>query len=248
MTSLVDYHCHLDLFPDFENKILECENEKIHTLTVTTTPHAWPRNYDLTKNTTYVRAALGLHPQLVSQRSSEISVWDKYFDEAYFIGEIGLDAGPTYYKSFQAQIIVFEHIINRCADHGGRVLSIHSVRAVTPVLDIIEKRKANVNNKIILHWFSGNLTQARRAIKMGCYFSINSAMLTKTINHELMNIIPINRILTETDGPFNRINNKPLKPQDVIICIQMISNILKKTNEEIKLMVLNNILEVNDHL
>ncbi len=62
---LVDYHCHLDLYPDFEKLIAECEKKEIYTLTVTTTPRAWPKNLALTKNLKFVRPALGLHPQLV---------------------------------------------------------------------------------------------------------------------------------------------------------------------------------------
>lgn len=64
-TAGVDFHCHLDLYPDLEDAIAKAEAARIYTLTVTTTPKAWPRNYELTRHTRYVRAALGLHPQLI---------------------------------------------------------------------------------------------------------------------------------------------------------------------------------------
>jgi TatD DNase family protein len=75
---LVDFHCHLDLFPDPVSAISDAEAAGIYTLTVTTTPRAWPRNHDLTHKTRYVRAALGLHPQLIAEHSAEIEIWEKY--------------------------------------------------------------------------------------------------------------------------------------------------------------------------
>ena len=71
-TAGVDFHCHLDLYPDFEAAIAKAEAARIYTLTVTTTPKAWPRNYELTRHTRFVRAALGLHPQLIAERADEL--------------------------------------------------------------------------------------------------------------------------------------------------------------------------------
>jgi TatD DNase family protein len=72
----VDFHCHLDLFPDLEEAITAAENAGVYTLTVTTTPKAWPRNFAVTRKTQHIRAALGLHPQLVTERSGEMSLWN----------------------------------------------------------------------------------------------------------------------------------------------------------------------------
>jgi len=47
----VDFHCHLDLYPDHEAAIARAEAARVYTLTVTTTPKAWPRNNDLTRGT-----------------------------------------------------------------------------------------------------------------------------------------------------------------------------------------------------
>ena len=105
---LVDFHCHLDLYPDLEELVTECELAKVFTLAVTTTPRAWPRNRELTASTTHVRAALGLHPQLVFERADEFSIWEEYLPDARYVGEVGLDAGPRFYRSFDLQKRVFE--------------------------------------------------------------------------------------------------------------------------------------------
>ena len=66
---LVDFHCHLDLYPDHAAAVEECERLGVFTLAVTTTPRAWPRNHQLATATRHVRAALGLHPQLVADHA-----------------------------------------------------------------------------------------------------------------------------------------------------------------------------------
>jgi TatD DNase family protein len=52
--NLVDFHCHLDLYPNPEAAIVDCERAGVHTLTVTTTPKAWPRNHEWTSKTHFV--------------------------------------------------------------------------------------------------------------------------------------------------------------------------------------------------
>ena len=118
MSFFIDLHCHLDLYPDLEAAIDHCERNQIYTLAVTTVPAAWPRNKELTSNKKFVRPALGLHPQLANDKNTNIEIWDRYFDEAKYIGEIGLDAGPKFYSSFSKQEINFLHILKRCAQHG----------------------------------------------------------------------------------------------------------------------------------
>jgi TatD DNase family protein len=36
--TLVDFHCHLDLYPDHATAVAECDWIGVHTLAVTTTP------------------------------------------------------------------------------------------------------------------------------------------------------------------------------------------------------------------
>ncbi|HXS78286.1 MAG TPA: hypothetical protein VN753_19060 [Terracidiphilus sp.] len=54
--ALVDFHCYLDLFPDPITAVSAAELACIYTLTVTTTPKAWPRNRELTQGTKFIRA------------------------------------------------------------------------------------------------------------------------------------------------------------------------------------------------
>ena len=220
---LVDFHCHLDLYPDFEALVAESERLGIFTLAVTTTPKAFARNNMLASSTKYVRAALGLHPQLVAERWREIDLWERLIGETRYIGEVGLDAGHRYYSSLDRQTDVFRHILRSCAREGGKVLSIHSVRAATKVLDLIEEEVPEGRAKFVLHWFTGSTAEARRATDLGCYFSINSQMLSHDRGRSLVASIPIERILTETDGPFTPNGASPSRPRDVKQTLSLVS-------------------------
>lgn len=211
----IDFHCHLDLFPDHEAAIARAEAAAIYTLTVTTTPRAWTRNHALTRNCRFVRAALGLHPQLVGERESELALWERHLPETRYVGEVGLDAGPRFYKTLDAQKRVFRHVLERCADAGGKILTVHSVRAATPVLDLIEAHLPRERGKVVLHWFSGSRSEARRALALGCYFSVNATMAGNDRGRALIEALPADRVLTETDGPFTEGTLGPAQPADV---------------------------------
>lgn len=223
--GLVDFHCHLDLYPDHRAAVQEAEAAGIFTLAVTTTPRAWPRNHELAQTTCHVRAALGLHPQLVGERASEVALWDAHLAEARYIGEVGLDAGPRFYKSLNLQKQVFEHVLRRCALAGNKVLSVHSIRAAKAVLDHIEAYLAPGKGKVVLHWFTGSKAEARRAIEMGCYFSVNAAMFNNERHISMVSSLPLARLLTETDGPFTKTEGRPSKPSDVPIVVEALGRL-----------------------
>lgn len=223
MSYYIDLHCHLDLYPNFEAAVNECELQETYTLAVTTIPGAWPKNKELCENKKFIRPALGLHPQLAFDKNSNIDIWDRYFPEAKYIGEIGLDASPRFYPSFEKQQYNFAHVLHRCAEVGGKILSVHSVRTAKILLDNIANSGVNRNNKIVLHWFTGTTSEARKAVELGCYFSVNIAMLQSPRANEILSAIPLERLLTETDGPFVNENGRPINPGSVRSCVELLS-------------------------
>lgn len=211
----VDFHCHLDLYRDHAAVIAECDKERVATLAVTTTPKAWKRNREMAAGSQRVRVALGLHPQLVAERAGELPLFEALLPDARYVGEIGLDAGPRFYRSFPEQERIFERILRACAEQGGKILTVHSVRAVPKVLDRIEAALPQDRGRVILHWFTGTPAEARRAAAMGCYFSINREMLRSDRHRKLVAGLPLDRLLTETDGPFVEIDGTPVRPPSV---------------------------------
>ncbi len=211
----VDFHCHVDLYKDHAALIAECDRERVATLAVTTTPKAWPRNRELASRSAHVRVALGLHPHLVTEREDELPMLERYLPDARYVGEVGLDAGPRFYRSFPAQERVFERVLRACAEQGGKILTVHSVRAVAKMLGHIERALPHDRGRVVLHWFTGTSAEARRAVGLGCYFSINGEMLRSPKHRQMVGSLPLDRLLTETDGPFVERDGHPLRPRDV---------------------------------
>jgi len=221
---IFDMHCHVDLMPsmtDFANDALKAS---ICLLAVTTTPKAYEKEITVLRPFPNVRVALGLHPQLIGERYSEIMIVEKYLEDAHYIGEIGLDFNKQFYHSKDKQLVAFERIIKRCGELGGKVLSIHSVHADKPTLDVIEKYSAHKQNTIILHWFSGTQKQLQRAVQFGCYFSINSAMIKSENGRRIIQGIPVDRMLLESDAPFiGQINTQQKLLADLKLTVQWLS-------------------------
>jgi TatD DNase family protein len=210
---MIDFHCHLDLFPDPREVIDECIKRQLYVLTVTTTPSAFEMTSQLVGRGKRIRVALGLHPELAAERKGELALFDALLPKTRYVGEVGLDGTPNCRKFWPDQIAVFNHVLSACKAAGGRILTIHSRRAVTDVLDRIESFfGAGVP---ILHWFAGSKRELVRAIELGCWFSVGPAMLTSDKGLALAAEIPRDRVLTETDGPFASLGGNRLYPWDV---------------------------------
>jgi len=229
----VDFHCHLDLYPNHEELIAQCDKEEVATLTVTTTPKAWIRNAELASRSRYVRVALGLHPQLVSTRSAELLLWKELLPLVRYVGEVGLDAGPLYYRSFELQKVVFAEQLRACADAGDKVLTIHSVRAAGTVLEMLEEYLLPSRGRVVLHWFTGSYSDARLAVDLGCYFSINADMLRNERHRVTISKLPLSRLLTETDGPFTSLGGRTAVPRDVATTVQSLAEVFKMGADEL---------------
>lgn len=126
-----------------------------------------------------------------------------------------MDAGPRFYKSFDAQKRVFQHVLQRCAQAGDKIITVHSIRSAKAVLDHIEAHLPPGRGKVVLHWFTGTKSEAKRALDLSCFFSINARMLDVERHAPMVKAIPLDRMLTETDGPFTNTEERPSHPTDV---------------------------------
>ena len=196
MMRLYDTHFHLDLQKNVKAAIEEINANKIYTIAMTNLPVLYEKEkqqYD----SPYIRTALGFHPELVGEYKKYIPLmWEK-LSEARYIGEVGLDFTD---KTYQAdQVSFFSELVQRCRKDENKIISIHSRKAEREVLDVLDDA---FSFKAILHWYSGDERLLNRAVKMGCYFSVNGNMLKSRKIERMLEIVPKNRILLETDSPF----------------------------------------------
>lgn len=246
MYPLIDFHCHLDLYENPNAVTKACGDSSNYILSVTTTPKAWFGTSRLASNHKRIKTALGLHPQLAGERYNELGLFDSLVNETKYIGEIGLDGSPSLKESQLIQTNVFTHILKKTNASSPKILTIHSLKAVDPVLNILNKQ---FNNGIpVLHWFTGNQSQLKHAIDIGCWFSINSRMLKTEKGKLLVGSIPRNIILTETDGPFILHKNTPVMPARVEDAVQGLANIWSISYEDASAQIYNNFKQLLTYL
>jgi TatD DNase family protein len=210
---VIDFHCHVDLYPDPEAVVIQVRERDVDVLAVTTTPRAWEGTRILVSKAPRIKVALGLHPELVAERHVEVELLCSAIAEAKYLGEIGLDGSPPHRHSLDLQTRVFNRILQVCATHGGRIMTVHSRGASSLVLDALESHPKS--GTAVLHWFSGTRRELNRAIALGCWFSVGPVMLRGAKGRSLVAEMPHERVLTETDGPFAQTGTCPLMPWDV---------------------------------
>lgn len=211
INNLFDTHFHLDLFESQEEIIKEIEVNQIYIIAVTNLPVLFTKLKD-SLTSKFIRPALGFHPELLSQYNHHIPQMWKLLNETRYVGEVGLDFKTG--KDFkELQISFFTELIERCNIFGDKILTIHSRQSASEIVSIIG---ANFKGKVILHWYSGNKTTLKKAIDNGYFFSVNYSMVNSNSSKELIKLIPLERLLLETDAPFVKFNNKPFS----ILCIK----------------------------
>lgn len=236
---MIDFHAHLDLYPDPHSVAKECRKQGIYVLSVTTTPSAWSGTTALAKPDSRIRTALGLHPQLAHLRKTELDQFEANLPDAQYVGEIGLDGAPEFRKHWDDQLTVFNHILQACTLAGGKMMSIHSRRAIAVVLDRLEVfPNAGVP---ILHWFSGNQRDLERAVKSNCWFSVGPAMLVVKKSRDLVKNMPRERILTETDGPFAQVDGRSAMPWDAQLAVVQLAALWEMSIEDVEQKLVSNL-------
>jgi Mg-dependent DNase len=243
---VIDFHAHLDLYPDPNTTVRECVARNIYVLSVTTTPSAWAGTAALTTGAPRIRTALGLHPQIAHERKGELPLFEQLLPRMRYVGEIGLDGGPEYRRHWPDQEQVFSRVLELCARAGGRIMTIHSRRAATPVLDALQARPGA--GIAILHWFSGTQKELSRAVDLGCWFSTGPAMLAGEKGRSLVMKMPRDRVLTESDGPFAQVDGRAAWPWDADRAVETLAQIWSQPVNEVRRQLLDNLRRLTKSL
>ncbi len=236
---MIDLHCHLDLYSDALKLLPTVVARNVFTLVVTTSPRAWQATSQVFADYDNIKVAVGLHPEVVAKKENERALLISCISRSRFIGEVGLDGSRRYQETMPLQESILNEVLTECERVGGRILSIHSRNAASRVLDLVEKHCRE--STPVLHWFSGTVQEVRRAVALGCWFSVNPLIVKGKKGRDLISKIPQNLILPESDGPFATHNNKPIMPWEAVHICDDLSEIWHMPVMEIKEQMKNNL-------
>ncbi|VVE04769.1 hydrolase TatD [Pandoraea horticolens] len=228
---MMDFHCHLDLYPSARTVYTESARRCEFVWLVTTSPKAFIATSRVLQPVPTIVISPGLHPEIAHQRHNELPLLLEEIGRASAVGEIGLDGSARYREHFPVQKAIFEATVARCSELGGRVLSIHSRSAAKEVLDTLERHSAH--GTAVLHWFSDSSIQLKRAIELGCWFSIGPAMLRSANGLRLAALLPSERVVPESDGPFAKLAGQPIMPWEAMGVVGSLASLWNLTEEEV---------------
>jgi TatD DNase family protein len=188
-------------------------------------------------------SAVGVHPHDVKEINEdtleEIENLAR-FSKVVAIGEIGLD----YYRNLSPRELQVKYFIEqiKLAKKLDKPLIVHIRDAYDEALKILKEHARGM--KVVIHSFSGSMDDVQTAISLGFYIGISGPVTFKKADtlRENVKMIPLNRILSETDCPYltpEPFRGKRNEPKYVKYIVEKIAQIKEKNVE----LVANQILE-----
>jgi len=236
----IDTHCHLDLIQDIQNNVAREDSSPIKTITVTNAPSFFKPNRQLFANCNNIRVGIGFHPELARQFEKQLVDFQEYLDHTKYVGEIGLDGSARLKNTFVIQHEIFSNILNYLSTRDDKIVTVHSRSAAGDILELLHDYRSVENNKIILHWYTGDKSSLIRAADMGIFFSVNHKMLQSRNGLEILRNIPRKLLLTETDAPFTFDANIKSRMASLQCTHKLIAKALKLDENEVCEMVYDN--------
>lgn len=262
----IDIHGHINFAvynDDRDEVIRRAKDLNVGMIVVGTQYDTSKSAVDLASKNKEVFATIGLHPVHTSSSDhdeqefdnkdftlrGEIVDYEQYYDLAKHdktvaIGECGLDYYRISSDLEDKQVKTFETMIE-LANNVNKPLMLHlrngsNRSAYLDAYEILKHKSKVLGN---LHFFAGNIDEARAFLDLGYFFSFTGVITFARNYDEVLKYIPLDRIMSETDCPYvspipNR--GKRNEPVNVIDVIKMIAMIRKQDEDLVSSKLLNN--------
>jgi TatD DNase family protein len=244
---LIDSHCHIDTYSN--EKILEIiENARKNDVRIIVQngvdKPSNRRSLEITKKFPEVKVALGIYPinglkMTEKEIEEEIDFIRKNKNKIVAIGEIGLDL--KFSKELEKQTKIFEQMLDLAKELDKPVM-IHCRNAEEETIKVLENKNMK---KVIMHCFMGKIKFIERILENGWIFSIPTNVCYDAQMQEIVRLIPVNRIICETDSPFLEPHRKSdNEPARVLEGYKKISEIKDVKLEDFEIMVKKRFIEI----
>ena len=218
---MIDTHCHLDFYPSPELIAQEAGDNGVTVISVSNLPSHFAQSLPHIVRYKWIRPALGLHPLIAESHTiQEQRLFLNLLEKTSYIGEVGLDYSAAGKTTFQEQLKTFRFVLASITDHP-KIMTLHSRGAESIILDLLQEYLVT---PVMFHWYTGSFTVLEKILDAGHYFSINTAMMTTAKGRGIISRIPPTKMLTETDGPYTKINQKTTHPKDVSLVLSFLAS------------------------
>ena len=181
--------------------------------------------------------SVGFHPHNAKDFKIEfLKDMSIYLDDpkAICLGEMGLDFNRNF-SSKEEQILCFESQLS-LANSISKPLFLHQRDAHKEFLSVLDNHK--FNQKLIVHCFTGNLSELEDYLKRDFYIGITGWVcdLKRGLDlRECINHIPQDKLLIETDSPYLSPRKKIRRnePKFLIDVAEEVASLRQETKESI---------------
>lgn len=236
----IDAHNHLDFFDNRISKGLEIiQTKEILTVACSTDEKSYLFAKNASVNNSFIIPCFGIHPWKADKNHAYLDYFDKYIIETPIIGEIGLDFYWVKEKEkYSKQLKVFNYFLEKAKKYN-KITNLHTKGAEEEILELI--KKYNLRSPIV-HWYSGNICTLAELLKYGCFFTIGVDIGYSKLTDEIVKYLPIDRILTETDGPtaLQWVNGKYGYPDYIVTILEKISVLKNLPTKEVQQYIYDN--------
>jgi TatD DNase family protein len=169
---------------------------------------------------------VGCHPAKATAHASFAPErFRQLIEVTAFAGELGLDGRAG--VPFDTQLETLRGALSVLIDEP-RLVSLHNRAATEPMIDELERLHAPGR---VLHWWLGDVQLTRRAVELGCYFSLPPAAIRRK---DLLEAIPLERLLTETDHPFGDRSSQEPRPGNVDLVERALATQHRQDQQDIR--------------
>jgi TatD DNase family protein len=247
---IVDSHCHLD-FDEFRTDLDEVieralENGVTEILTICTHISRFQKILEIAEKYSNVWCTVGVHPheaESEGQKTTEHLIELSRHPKVIGIGETGLDFHYNNSSPNKQCQNFITHIV--AAQETGLPLVIHSRDADGAMIEILESEYKACPFTGVMHCFSSGLDLALRSIDIGLYISFSGIITFKKAQavRDIVNHLPLNKLLVETDAPFlapvpNR--GKRNEPSFVVHTLKELADIINVNEQDLMSITTNN--------
>lgn len=154
----------------------------------------------------FVYGAIGVHPSDIDTMDEEFYLWLRHqlqHPKVVAVGEIGLDYYWDKEENVQKRQREWFSRQLELAEEANLPFVIHSRDAAADTFEIIKEHHSKKSRGII-HCFSYSKEMAKEYVKMGYYIGVGGVVTFKNAKKlkEVVEEIPIERIVLETDCPY----------------------------------------------
>ncbi|MBL4938598.1 TatD family hydrolase [Clostridium sp. YIM B02515] len=230
----IDAHNHLDFYGKNLDKALNIiKQNNIITLGCAMDVQTYLFTKEINKDNPLIIPCFGIHPWKADENFMNLDSFEQYIKESKVIGEIGLDYHWVLEKEkYPYMRQVFSYFL-KMAYKYNKITNIHTKGAEEEIYESIKKYELKTP---IIHWYSGPLDTMKKLLDYGCYFTTSVDIGYSKLTEEIVKTLPLNRILTETDGPTSLewVNGQYGYPDEVKNIVNQIAIIKNLPYEEVK--------------